>query len=84
MDFIMIKYTYDVDLNQYTRRIRGKYAEEVHIVKSLEGGRNVMFEYEDHKAALNAQAAICARLQRIGARFRTNVVDGNKVLVVII
>lgn len=80
----MIKYTYDVDLNQYTRRIRGKYAEEEQIVKSLKSGRNVMFEYEDNKTARNAQLAICARMRRTCTLCRTNIIDGNKVLVVIV
>jgi hypothetical protein len=34
----MIKYTYDVDLAQYTRQIRYKYAEEYQILKGLKGG----------------------------------------------
>ena len=34
----MIKYTYDVDLAQFTRPSREKYAEEYQIFKGLEGG----------------------------------------------
>lgn len=34
----MIKYTYDVELSQFTRKTRDKYAEEYQILKGLEGG----------------------------------------------
>ena len=34
----MIKYTYDVELSQFTRQTRDKYAEEYQILKGLEGG----------------------------------------------
>ena len=34
----MIKYTYDVELSQFTRQTRDKYAEEYQILKVLRGG----------------------------------------------
>lgn len=43
-----------------------------------------MFEYEDHKAALNAQTAIRNNLKSTGKPMKVMVVDNNKVLVVVL
>lgn len=76
----MIKYTYDVDLGQYTRRMNGKYCEEHRIVASLEGGRNVLLEYNTELEAKRARNAIMAQSQKTGQNIAT-IVIGTKVLV---
>lgn len=81
----MIKYTYDVDLNQYTRKIRNKYAEEEQIVKSLESGRNVLFEYDTANEAKKARDALLNyNMKALGKSIRTNIIDKTKVLVVVL
>lgn len=79
----MIKYTYDVDLGQYTRRMNGKYCEEHRIVASLEGGRNVLFEYNTKLEAKKARDAVLNRCEKTGKKITTSV-TGTKVLVVVV
>jgi hypothetical protein len=78
----MIKYTYDVELGQFTRRMHSKYCEEHRIVESLEGGRNVLFEYETKLEAKKARDAILFRCKKTGKKTATSVM-GTKVLVVV-
>jgi len=80
----MIKYTYDVELGQYTRRMKGKYCEEHRIVASLEGGRNVLFEYRTHTDAERARSCICGFAKRTGMKIRTHTVEKTKVLVEVV
>jgi hypothetical protein len=79
----MIKYTYDVDLGQYTRRMNGKYCEEHRIVESLKSGRNVLLEYNTKLEAKKARAAIMGRCEKTGKKISTSV-TGTKVLVVVL
>ena len=78
----MIKYTYDVELGQFIRRMNGKYCEEHRIVASLEGGRNVLFEYNTKLEAKKARDAILNRCKKTGKKTSTSVM-GTKVLVVV-
>lgn len=80
----MIKYTYDVDLGQYTRPNKEKYAEEYQILKSLEGGRNVLFEYRTHTDAERARVCICGFAKRTGLKIRTHTVERVKLLVEVV
>lgn len=78
----MIKYTYDVELGQFTRRMNGKYCEEHRIVASLEVGRNVLFEYNTKLEAKKARDAILNRWNKTSKKTSTSVM-GTKVLVVV-
>lgn len=80
----MIKYTYDVELSQFTRQTRDKYAEEYQIPKGLEGGRNVLFEYRTHTDAERARSGICGFAKRTGMKIRTHTVEKTKVLVEVV
>lgn len=80
----MIKYTYDVDLSQFTRQTRDKYAEEYQILNGLEGGRNVLFEYRTHTDAERARTCICGFAKRTGLKIRTHIVENTKVLVEVV
>ena len=80
----MIKYTYDVDLAQFTRPSREKYAEEYQILKGLEGGRNVLFEYRTHTDAERARTCFCGFAKRTGMKIRTHTVEKTKVLVEVV
>ncbi len=77
----MIRYTYDVELGENTRAFGGVYSEEHDIVKRLEPGHNVMFEYNTHKKAELARSSILGMAKRNGKNIRT-IVDGVKVIVV--
>lgn len=80
----MIKYTYDVDLAQFTRPSWEKYAEEYQILKGLEGGRNVLFEYRTHTDAERARTCICGFAKRTGMKIQTHTVEKTKVLVEVV
>lgn len=78
----MIRYTYDVELGCRVRGIGGKFHEEHEIVKRLEVGRNVLFEYESATEAKKARDAIINFNNRVnGKRITTNIIDKTKVLV---
>lgn len=79
----MIKYTYDVELSQFTRQTKDKYAEEYQILKGL-GGRNVLFEYRTHTDAERARTCICGFAKRTGMKIRTHTVEKTKVLVEVV
>lgn len=78
----MIRYTYDVELGYRIRGIGGKFHEEHEIVKRLEVGRNVLFEYETATEEKRARDAIINYNHRVNhKKITTNIVGKTKVLV---